>query len=71
MSIVSHNTDGIRELSNVMDDNAGDYDSLINRLYNLVEAFEGSKLFKGGLSTDLLNKMAEVQPQFLKYSFLI
>ena len=68
MSIVSHNTDAIREWSNVMDDNAGDYDSLINRLYNLVEAFAGSELFKGGLSTDLLNKMAEVKPEFLKYS---
>ena len=44
------------------------YDSLINRLYNLVEAFAGSELFKGGLSADLLNKMTEVKPQFLKYS---
>lgn len=68
MSIVSHNTDRMRDWSSVMDTNAGDYDSLINRLYSLVEGFAGSEQFKGGLSTDLLNRMTELKPQFLKYS---
>ena len=68
MSIVSHNTDGMRDWSAVMDTNAGDYDSLINRLYNLVEGFAGSEQFRGGLSADLINRMTELKPQFLKYS---
>ena len=68
MSIVSHNTDRMRDWSSVMDTNAGDYDSLINRLYNLVEGFAGSEQFRGGLSSDLINRMTELKPQFLKYS---
>lgn len=68
MSVVSHNTDGMRDWSAVMDTNAGDYDSLINRLYNLVEGFAGSEQFRGGLSSDLINRMTELKPQFLKYS---
>jgi hypothetical protein len=68
MSIVSHNTDGMRDWASVMDTNAGDYDSLINRLYNLVEGFAGSEQFRGGLSTDLIDRMADLKPQFLKYS---
>ena len=68
MSIVSHNTDRMRDWSSVMDTNAGDYDSLINRLYNLVEGFAGSEQFRGGLSADLINRMTELKPQFLKYS---
>ena len=68
MSIVSHNTDQMRDWSAVMDTNAQDYDSLINRLYNLIEGFAGSELFKGGLSVDLLNQMTDLKPQFFKYS---
>lgn len=68
MSIVSHNTDRMRDWSSAVDTKAGDYDSLINRLYNLIEGFAGSEQFKGGLSVDLLNNMNELKPQFLKYS---
>ena len=68
MSIVSHNTDQMRNWSNVMDTNAGDYDSLINRLYNLIEGFAGSEQFRGGLSTEFLNQIMDMKPQFLKYS---
>ncbi len=68
MSIVSHNTDQMREWSSTVDTKTGDYDSLIDRLYNLVEGFAGSANFKGGLSTDLLSNMTELRPQFLKYS---
>lgn len=68
MSIVSHNTDRMRDWSSAVDSKAGDYDSLIDRLYNLVEGFAGSANFKGGLSTDLLSNMTELRPQFLKYS---
>jgi hypothetical protein len=58
----------MRNWSNVMDTNAGDYDSLINRLYNLIEGFAGSEQFRGGLSTDFLNQIMDMKPQFLKYS---
>ena len=34
MSIVSHNTDRMRDWSSAVDSKAGDYDSLIDRLYN-------------------------------------
>ena len=65
MSIVSHNTDRMRDWSSAVDSKAGDYDSLIDRLYNLVEGFAGSANFKGGLSTDLLSNMTELYSLYI------
>ena len=68
MSIVSHDTDLMRDWSNTMDTNASDYDSLINRLYSLVDQFVGSEEFRGGLSTDFMDKVMSQKPAFIRYS---
>lgn len=65
--IVSHDTDQMRNWSNTMDTNASDYDALISRLYALIDQFIGSE-FKGGLSTDFINKVVSQRPTFMKYS---
>ena len=48
--IVSHDTNAMRTWSNNVDQNSGDYDDLISKLYALVDQFVGSPQFKGGLS---------------------
>ncbi len=65
--IVSHDTDQMRTWSNTMDSNSGDYGSLIRTLYNLVEDFANSPQFKGGLSSDFLERFTAQKGEFLKY----
>lgn len=65
--IVSHDTDQMRNWSNTMDSNSGDYGSLIRTLYGLVEDFAGSSQFKGGLSSDFLNTFQAQKGEYLKY----
>ena len=45
--IVSHDTNAMRTWSNNVDQNSGDYDDLISKLYALVDQFVGSPQFKG------------------------
>lgn len=68
MAIVSHDTDLMRDWSSNIDERANDYDSLVTRLYTLVDQFVGSPDFKGGLSTDFENTVINQKPEFLKYS---
>lgn len=68
MAIVSHDTDLMRDWSSNIDERANDYDSLVTRLYTLVDQFVGSPEFKGGLSTDFENAVISQKPEFLKYS---
>ena len=65
--IVSHDTDQMRNWSNTVDNNSGDYGSLIRSLYSLVEDFAGSSQFKGGLSSDFLNTFQAQKSEYLKY----
>ena len=53
--IVSHDTNAMRTWSNNVDQNSGDYDDLISKLYALVDQFVGSPQFKGGLSEEFFN----------------
>ncbi len=68
MSIVSHDTTGMRDWSGAMENNASDYDSLINRLYTIIDGFVGSEQFKGGLSGDFLDKVLSKRSAFMQYS---
>lgn len=67
-NIVSHDTELMRNWSNTMEDNSDDYDRLINRLYALVEEFAGSSDFRGGLSSDFLDKVLSQKNTFQRYS---
>lgn len=66
--VVSHNTDSMRAWSGTMDANSNSYDDLINRLYTLIDQFAGSNDFKGGLSSDFLDKVLNQRQAFLNYS---
>lgn len=68
MSIVSHDTEQMRNWSGTMENNANDYDSLINRLYTLIDGFVGSEQFRGGLSGDFLEKVLSKRTTFMQYS---
>ena len=68
MSITSHDTTQMRDWSTTMDNNASDYDSLINRLYALIDEFVGSEKFKGGLSADFGEKVLSQRSTFMRYS---
>lgn len=68
MSTTSHDTTQMRDWSTTMDNNANDYDSLINRLYALIDSFVGSEQFKGGLSTDFGEKVLSQRSTFMRYS---
>lgn len=68
MTIISHNTEAMRDWSTVMDDRAGNYDELVARLYLLVDQFVGSEDFKGGLSADFEDKVVSQKPVFERYS---
>lgn len=68
MAIVSHDTDMMRDWSTNVEERANDYDTLVNRLYTLVDQFVGSADFKGGLSTDFENTVVSQKPEFMRYS---
>ncbi len=68
MTIVSHDTNLMRDWSSNVEERANDYDTLVNRLYTLVDQFVGSSDFKGGLSADFENAVVSQKPQFMKYS---
>ncbi len=68
MSIVSHDTEQMRNWSGNMENQANDYDSLINRLYAIIDGFVGSPQFKGGLSSDFLDKVLSKKSAFMQYS---
>lgn len=65
---VSHNTGGMRNWASNMNDNAEEYDSLISRLYSLIDEFTNSSNFSGGLSTDFYNAVVEKKSAFMSYS---
>lgn len=67
-NIISRDTDSMRNWSNTMNANAEDYSALIHKLYSLIQQFVGSNDFKGGLSTDFLEKISNLRPEFEKYS---
>ena len=68
MGTVSHNTGSMRNWASNMDSNAEEYDSLINRLYSLIEEFTNSSDFSGGLSTDFYNAVIDKKSAFMSYS---
>lgn len=68
MSIVSHDTDQMRNWSDNIENQANDYDSLINRLYAIIDGFVGSPQFRGGLSNDFLEKVLSKKSAFMQYS---
>jgi len=68
MEIISHNTDAMRDWSGNIDEQANNYDTLIEDLYKLIDQFVGSEDFKGGLSTDFQDTVVAQKPEFLKYS---
>ena len=41
--VVSHDTELMRSWSNTMGDKTNEYDSLVNRLYSLIDKFVGSE----------------------------
>ena len=63
-----HDTREMRNWAGTMNTNADDYDSLVNRLYALIDGFVGSEQFRGGLSADFLQKVASQKSTFLRYS---
>lgn len=63
-----HDTREMRNWSGTMETNADDYDSLVNRLYALIDVFVGSEQFRGGLSADFLQKVGSQKSTFLRYS---
>ena len=65
---VSHNTGSMRTWSSNMTSNAEEYDSLISRLYSLIEEFTSSSDFSGGLSTDFYNAVVDKKSAFMSYS---
>lgn len=67
MAIVGHNTEKMREWSTQMDSNSNDYGSLIRELYNLVDEFTNSNLFKGGLSDEFLQNFMALRQEYLKF----
>ena len=66
--VVSHDTELMRNWSNTMGENTNQYDSLVNRLYGLIDQFVGSEEFRGGLSTDFMDKVMSQKPAFIRYS---
>ena len=67
-NIVSHDTNAMRDWSNNMEQQSGDYDDLISRFYALVDQFVGSAEFKGGLSEDFYNMVIDKRNEFERYS---
>lgn len=65
---VSHNTEAMRSWSTNMNENADNYDMLVNRLYALVDQFVGSSDFSGGLSSDFMDKVLSQKPAFERFS---
>ena len=51
-----------------MENEFNEYDSLVNRLYSLIDQFVGSEEFRGGLSTDFMDKVMSQKPAFIRYS---
>ena len=67
-NVISHDTAGMRKWSGSMENLADDYDSLVARLYALVDGFVGSPQFKGGLSADFADNVLSKKQAFLEYS---
>ena len=68
MSHVSNNTDKINAWAGDVNTTADDYDTLVSRLYALVDMFANSEDFKGTVSKEIENNVLNQRKMFDSYS---
>ena len=67
-NIVSNNTGAMNDWSSNINTQADDYDTLVKKLYVLVDSFANSENFRGSLSKDFENVVLNQRPMFDSYS---